>query len=90
MLAEIGSKDRIPEFIKKVKNRRGPFDGVWSSRLHELRSTRRIIKKMADQAFEVTGSNPLLDMALELERIALKTSILSNADSIQTWISIRV
>lgn len=72
MLAEIGSKDKIPEFIKKVKNGEGRLMGFGHRVYKNYDPRARIIKKMADQAFEVTGSNPLLDMALELERIALE------------------
>jgi citrate synthase len=72
MLAEIGSKDRIPEFIKKVKSGEGRLMGFGHRVYKNYDPRARIIKKMADQAFEVTGSNPLLDMALELERIALE------------------
>lgn len=72
MLAEIGSKDRIPEFIKKVKNGEGRLMGFGHRVYKNYDPRARIIKKMADEAFEVTGTNPLLDMALELERIALE------------------
>ena len=44
----------------------------------------KIIKRIADLVFEVTGKNPLLDIALELERIALRTSTSSRASSIRT------
>jgi citrate synthase len=72
MLAEIGSLKNVPEFIKRVKGGDGRLMGfghrVYKS--YDPRAT--IIKKIADQVFEVTGKNPLLEIALELERIALQ------------------
>ena len=75
MLNEIGSVARVPEFIKKVK-----AGGDGSSRLmgfgHRVYKSydprAKVIKKIADLVFAVTGKNPLLDIALELERIALQ------------------
>ena len=71
MLTEIGSIKNVPEFIKRVKGGDGRLMGfghrVYKS--YDPRAT--IIKKIADQVFEVTGKNPLLEIALELERIAL-------------------
>lgn len=72
MLSEIGSKDRIPEFIKRVKAGEGRLMG-FGHRVYKSYDPRaKIIKDMAYQVFEVTGINPLLDIALELERIALE------------------
>lgn len=72
MLTEIGSKDRIPEFIKRVKGGEGRLMG-FGHRIYKSYDPRaKIIKDMAYQVFEVTGKNPLLDIALELERIALE------------------
>ena len=72
MLKEIGSLDNVPGFIKRVKAGEGRLMGfghrVYKS--YDPRAT--IIKKTADEVFEVTGRNPLLDIALELERIALQ------------------
>jgi citrate synthase len=72
MLKEIGSKANIPGFIKRVKAGEGRLMGfghrVYKS--YDPRAT--IIKRMADLVFEVTGKNPWLEMALELERIALE------------------
>jgi len=71
MLAEIGSVDHVPAFVKRVKGGQGRLMGfghrVYKS--YDPRAT--IIKRIADLVFEVTGKNPLLDIALELERIAL-------------------
>src|SRR5687767_15572494 len=74
MLTEIGSVQNIPGFIKRVKGGEGRLMGfghrVYKS--YDPRAT--IIKQTADEVFEVTGRNPLLDIALELERIALERS----------------
>jgi len=71
MLNAIGSKDKIPEFIKRVKAGEGRLMG-FGHRIYKNYDPRaKIIKETADKVFEVTGRNPLLDMALELERIAL-------------------
>ncbi|MBI3779451.1 MAG: citrate synthase [candidate division NC10 bacterium] len=72
MLKEIGSKDRIPEFIKKVKAGEGRLMGFGHRVYKNYDPRARIIKRLAEQVFEVTGMNPMLDMAVELERIALQ------------------
>jgi len=72
MLEEIGSKQNIPAFIKRVKAGEGRLMG-FGHRVYKSYDPRaKIIKRMADLVFEVTGKNPLLEMALELERIALE------------------
>ncbi|HLC25445.1 MAG TPA: citrate synthase [bacterium] len=72
MLTEIGSKSKIPEFIKKVKAGEGKLMG-FGHRIYKNYDPRaKIIKQTADAVFEVTGKNPLLDIALELEKIALE------------------
>jgi citrate synthase len=72
MLQEIGSKDHIPAFIKKVKAGEGRLMG-FGHRVYKSYDPRaKIIKRTADAVFEVTGKNPLLEIALELERIALE------------------
>lgn len=71
MLRLIGSKDKVPEFIKGVKSGDGKLMG-FGHRIYKSYDPRATtIKKLADQVFEVTGKNPLLEIALELERIAL-------------------
>jgi len=71
MLKEIGSKDRVPEFVKRVKAGEGRLMG-FGHRVYKSYDPRaKRVKKLADEVFEVTGKNPLLDIALELERIAL-------------------
>ena len=74
MLREIGSKDRVAPFVKEVKDSGGQKRLMgFGHRVYKNHDPRaRIIKTMADQVFEVTGRNPLLDIALELERIALQ------------------
>ena len=73
MLREIGSKDKVPEFIKKVKAGEGGRLMGFGHRVYKNYDPRaRIIKETADQVFEVTGRSPLLDIAIELERIALQ------------------
>ena len=72
MLKEIGSLQQIPEFIKRVKGGEGRLMG-FGHRVYKSYDPRaKIIKRVADEVFEVTGKNPLLDIALELERIALE------------------
>ncbi len=74
MLREIGSKENVPHFVKEVKESGGEVRLMgFGHRVYKNYDPRaRIIKTMADQVFEVTGRNPLLDIALELERIALQ------------------
>ena len=74
MLHEIGSKDKVPAFIKEVKTSGGDVRLMgFGHRVYKNYDPRaKIIKRMADQVFEVTGKNPLLEIALELERIALE------------------
>jgi len=72
MLGEIGSKKHVPAYIKRVKAGEIKLMG-FGHRIYKNYDPRaRIIKNIADQVFEVTGANPLLDIALELERIALQ------------------
>jgi citrate synthase len=72
MLAQIGSKDHVPEFIKRVKSGEGKLMGFGHRVYKNYDPRAKIIKRLAEQVFEVTGRNPLLDIALELERIALE------------------
>ena len=72
MLKDIGSVEHIPAFIKKVKAGEGRLMG-FGHRVYKSYDPRaKIIKKTAYEVFEVTGKNPLLHIALELERIALE------------------
>src|SRR5574341_1648836 len=72
MLGEIGSKGKVPEFVKKVKAGEGKLMGFGHRVYKNYDPRAKIIKRIADQVFEVTGRNPLLDIAIELERIALE------------------
>jgi len=72
MLMAIGSKDNVPEFVKKVKGGEGRLMGFGHRVYKNYDPRAKIIKEIADQVFEVKGRNPLLDIALELERIALQ------------------
>jgi citrate synthase len=72
MLDEIGSKDNVPAYVKKVKDGHGKLMGFGHRVYKNYDPRAKIIKWTAEQVFEVTGRNPKLDIALELERIALE------------------
>jgi citrate synthase len=73
MLTEIGSIHNVPDFIKRVKGGEGTRLMGFGHRVYKNYDPRaKIIKRIADEVFDVTGRNPLLDIALELERIALE------------------
>ena len=72
MLTQIGTADKVPAFINSVKAGEGRLMG-FGHRVYKSYDPRaKVIKKTADAVFKVTGKNPLLDIALELERIALQ------------------
>ena len=72
MLNKIGSVDHVPAFVKSVKDGEGRLMG-FGHRVYKSYDPRaKVIKATADEVFDVTGRNPLLDVALELERIALQ------------------
>ncbi len=72
MLDEIGTKDRIPAFIEKVKRGEGRLMG-FGHRVYKSYDPRaKLIKQVAYDVFEQTGMNPKLEIAIELEQIALK------------------
>jgi citrate synthase len=72
MLMEIGSVGKVPEFIKRVKSGETKLMG-FGHRIYKNYDPRaRIIKKIAYEVFELMGKNPLLEIALECERIALE------------------
>jgi len=72
MLEEIGSKENVPAYIRKVKEGHGRLMG-FGHRIYKNYDPRaKIIKWTAEQVFGVTGRNPKLDIAIELERIALE------------------
>jgi len=72
MLTEIGSKDRVPQYVKRAKEGEFRLMG-FGHRVYKSYDPRaKIVKEVAHDVFEVTGKNPLLDIALELEKIALE------------------
>ncbi|MDE3111994.1 MAG: citrate synthase [Chloroflexota bacterium] len=71
MLEDIGSVARIPEYVERVKKGEFRLMGFGHRVYKNFDPRAQIIKKVADQVFTVTGRNPLLDIALELEKIAL-------------------
>jgi citrate synthase len=72
MLKRIETKDRIPGFIEGVKAGNERLMGFGHRVYKNYDPRAKIIKKATDDVFEVTGVNPLLEIALELERIALE------------------
>ncbi|MDJ0757241.1 MAG: citrate synthase [Ardenticatenaceae bacterium] len=70
MLLEIGDLKNVPAFVKGVKNRERLLMGFGHRVYKNYDPRATLVKNIADQVFEVTGKNPLLDIALELERIA--------------------
>ncbi len=71
MLTEIGSMDNVEDYVKSVKEGRGRLQGFGHRVYKNYDPRARIIKRVADEVFEVTGKNPLLDIALKLEEVAL-------------------
>jgi citrate synthase len=71
MLESIGSVSNVASFIDRVKNREVLLMGFGHRVYKNYDPRAKIIKRTADEVFEVTGRNPLLDVALELEKIAL-------------------
>src|SRR5262249_32380486 len=72
MLDEIGDKRDIPRFIDEVKSGRGRLMG-FGHRVYKSYDPRaKLIKRVADEVFQETGLNPKLEIAMELERIALE------------------
>jgi citrate synthase len=78
MLMSVGTKDKIPALIKSVKNGERKIDGFGHRVYKNYDPRAKIIKKLAYQVFEVTGKSPLIDLALELERIALEDEYFIN------------
>ena len=74
MLRRIETTDNIPDFIKGVKEGKERLMGFGHRVYKNFDPRAKIIKKACDEVFEVTGKNPLLDIATELERIALEDS----------------
>ncbi|MBA3288879.1 MAG: citrate synthase, partial [Acidimicrobiia bacterium] len=74
MLGEIGSIDEVPAFVEDVKHGKGRLMGFGHRVYKNYDPRARIIKQTAEEVFEVTGKNPLLDIALKLEEVALQDS----------------
>jgi citrate synthase len=72
MLRKIGSKDRIPEFITSVKAGEGKLMGFGHRVYKNYDPRAKVIKRLADEVFDAIGKNPLIDIAIELEKIALQ------------------
>jgi citrate synthase len=72
MLNKIGDVSRVPEFVESVKAGHGLLMGFGHRVYKNYDPRATIIKRIADEVFAVTGRDPLLDIALELERIALE------------------
>jgi len=74
MLEKIGDASHVPEFLAKVKDSKGGVRLMgFGHRVYKNFDPRaKIIKQIAEQVFDVTGKNPLIDIAVELERIALQ------------------
>jgi len=72
MLREIGDKKNIPAYVKRVKNKEVLMMGFGHRVYKNYDPRAKIIKEIADQVFAVTGKNPLIELAVELERIALE------------------
>jgi citrate synthase len=72
MLVEIGSVGRVPDFIKRVKAGETKLMGFGHRVYKNYDPRARIIKKIAYEVFDLMGKNPLLEIALECERIALE------------------
>ena len=73
MLQEIGHKNNIPSFIERAKEGRGVRLMGFGHRVYKNYDPRaKVIKRLADEVFEAIGKNPLIDIAVELEKIALE------------------
>jgi citrate synthase len=72
MLTQIGSVDRVPAYVERVKQGEMRLMGFGHRVYKNYDPRARIIKQVADDVFKVTGLNPLLEIAVELERIALE------------------
>jgi citrate synthase len=71
MLNDIGSLDNVDDFVKAVKAGKGRLQGFGHRVYKNYDPRAKIIKRIADEVFDVVGKNPLLDIALKLEEAAL-------------------
>jgi len=72
MLREIGSVENVADYVKRCKGGELRLMGFGHRVYKNYDPRARIVKQVADEVFEVTGRNPLIDVAMELERIALE------------------
>ena len=72
MLRQISTKDQIPAYIDRVKHGEFRLMGFGHRIYKNFDPRATLIKRVADEVFDVTGKNPLIDIAVELERIALQ------------------
>ncbi|MDD9938011.1 MAG: citrate synthase [Myxococcales bacterium] len=72
MLNQIGHVKHVPDFVKSVKAGEGRLMGFGHRVYKNYDPRAKVIKKLAYEVFDVVGKNPLIDIALELERIALQ------------------
>ena len=77
MLMDIGSVDRVPDYIKHVKAGEKKLMGFGHRVYKNYDPRAKIVKRMAYEVFDIMGRNPLVDIALECERIALEDEYLS-------------
>jgi len=71
MLTDIGSLENVPAFLEAVKAGKGRLQGFGHRVYKNYDPRAKIIKETADEVFAITGKNPLLDIALKLEEVAL-------------------
>jgi len=71
MLEEIGTIENIPKFIQDVKDRKKLLMGFGHRVYKNYDPRAKIVKRIADEVFSITGKEPLIEIAMELERIAL-------------------
>ena len=71
MLEQIGKKENIPQFIQDVKDKKKLLMGFGHRVYKNYDPRATIVKRIADEVFEITGKEPLIEIAMELEKIAL-------------------
>jgi citrate synthase len=71
MLESIGSVDKIPQFVQDVKDRKKVLMGFGHRVYKNYDPRAKIVKQIAEEVFAIVGKEPLVDIAMELERIAL-------------------
>ena len=82
MLEEIGDVKKVPEYMERVKKREFRLMGFGHRVYKNYDPRAKIIKQIAHEVFEVTGSNPLIDIALALEEIALNDDFFLESQSL--------